>query len=272
MDKKPDIGFEYDYIRIVYEVITLKLRTNKKIIEKEINYISNKLQGIKKKPGSINENVQLIKNLITKTDNLQKKVKNSLNQYDEICREEEFMYNCLHERLNQLQLIDDNNYNFENLKGYFTKKLNHLLLDFFLREKFLDTAKYFIEEEKINVNILRLRQNSVEYSIFIEIQKILENLHKKDINDALKWCSTNKNKLTKLNSNIEFKLLKQQFIEIYKKGNNLETVKFARENFANFSNHDEIKEIMLLLAIKPDLINKIQRISVIMRPNIGPFI
>jgi hypothetical protein len=75
-----------------------------------------------------------------------------------------------------------------------------------------------------------------------------------------------------LNSNIEFKLLKQQFIEIYKKGNNLETVKFARENFANFSNHDEIKEIMLLLAIKPDLINKIQRISVIMRPNIGPFI
>jgi hypothetical protein len=78
MDKKPDIGFEYDYIRIVYEVITLKLRTNKKIIEKEINYISIKLQGIKKKPGSINENAQLIKTLITKTDNLQKKVKNCL--------------------------------------------------------------------------------------------------------------------------------------------------------------------------------------------------
>ena len=78
----------------------------------------------------------------------------------------------------------------------------------------------------------------------------------------MKWCATNKNKLTKLNSNIEFKLLKQQFLEIYKKGNNLEAVKFARENFSNFTNYDEIKEIMLLLAVKPELVNKIQRISV----------
>ena len=74
MDKKPDIGFEYDYVRIVYEVITLKLRTNKKLIEKEINYIMNKIQGIKKKPGTLAENIKLVKNLLSKTDNLQKKV------------------------------------------------------------------------------------------------------------------------------------------------------------------------------------------------------
>lgn len=102
----------------------------------------------------------------------------------------------------------------------------------------------------------------MEYSIFIEIQKILQNLHKKDIGDALKWCTTNKNKLTKINSNIEFKLLKQQYLEIYKKGNNLEAVKFARENFSNLTNYEEIKEIMLLLAVKPELVNKIQKISV----------
>lgn len=164
------------------------------------------------------------------------------------------MYNCLQERLCQLQLIDDNNYSFDNLKTYFSKKLNHLLLDFFLREKFLDTAKYFIEEENIN--------NSIEYSIFTEIQKILENLHRKDITDALKWCVTNKSKLAKINSSIEFKLLKQQFLEIYKKGNLIEAVKFARENFANLGNHDEIKEIMILLAVKPELRGRIPKISV----------
>ena len=74
MDKKPDIGFESDYVRIVYEVITLKLRTNKKLIEKEINYIVNKVQGIKKKPGSLNDNIALIKSLLGKAENLQKKV------------------------------------------------------------------------------------------------------------------------------------------------------------------------------------------------------
>lgn len=79
MDRKPDIRFEYDYIRIVYEVITLNLRTNKKIIEKEINYIVNKIQGLKKKPGTLAENASLIKTLVIKAEGLQKKVNTTSN-------------------------------------------------------------------------------------------------------------------------------------------------------------------------------------------------
>ena len=55
-------------------------------------------------------------------------------------------------------------YNFDNLKIFCEKKINNLVLDFFLREKFLETAKNYIEEEKIT--------SCVEYSIFIEIQEI----------------------------------------------------------------------------------------------------
>ncbi len=84
----------------------------------------------------------------------------------------------------------------------------------------------------------------------------------RDINEALKWCTTNNNKLTKLNSNIRFKLIKQQFIEIYKSGNILEAVKYARDNFAGLNNTKEIEEIMILLAIKRENIQYIPRINV----------
>jgi hypothetical protein len=84
----------------------------------------------------------------------------------------------------------------------------------------------------------------------------------RDIGEALKWCTTNNNKLTKLNSNIRFKLIKQQFVEIYKSGNILEGVKYARDNFANLNNQREIEEIMILLAIKRENIKFIPKINV----------
>jgi len=141
-------------------------------------------------------------------------------------------------------MIDKENYSYENLKIFCEKKINNLLLDFFLRERFLETANNYIEEEKM--------KNSVEYSIFQEIQKIINCLKNKEITEALNWCNTNKSKITKINSDIKFKLLKQQFLEIYKSGQTIEAVKFARENFAGLSNYKEIQEVMVLLAVKKD--------------------
>jgi hypothetical protein len=144
MEYRPDISFEYDYIRIVYEVILANLRTNKKIIEKEINYILSKIQNLKKKQMSLVELGTHVNGLIIKLDELEKK-------YDQICKEEDVLYTCLRERISLLQTIDNNNYTYENLKLYCSKKMNNLLLDYFLREKFLETARNYIEEEKINV-------------------------------------------------------------------------------------------------------------------------
>jgi hypothetical protein len=157
MDYRPDITFEYDYIRIVYEVILANLRTNKKIVEKEINYVLTRVQNIKKKQTGFIELASQVKGLVTKLDDLEKK-------YDQICNEEEMLYVCLRERIIQVQMIDENNYNFENLKIYCSKKMNGLLLDFFLREKLLESAKNYIEEEKINVILIYYRvQLSIQY-------------------------------------------------------------------------------------------------------------
>jgi hypothetical protein len=75
MDFRPDISFEYDYIRIVYEVILSNLRTNKKIIEKDINTVVIRLQNLKKKQGNTSEILSGVKNLILKVTDLEEKVK-----------------------------------------------------------------------------------------------------------------------------------------------------------------------------------------------------
>ena len=149
MDYRPDISLEYDYIRIVYEVILSNLRTNKKIVEKDINNVLTRIQNLKKKQLNISEINPIISSLIQKLDELEKK-------FDLLCNDEELLYNCLKERIIQLQMIDEKNYSFENLKIFCNKKMNNLLLDFFLRERFLETANNYINEENINVCFFKL--------------------------------------------------------------------------------------------------------------------
>jgi hypothetical protein len=75
MDFRPDLTFEYDYIRIVYEVILSKLRVNKKVIEKEINTILLRINNLKKKT-NISDTLTSVKALITKLNDLETKVNN----------------------------------------------------------------------------------------------------------------------------------------------------------------------------------------------------
>jgi len=74
MEFRPDLSFEYDYIRIVYEVILANLRTNKKIVEKDLTTIVTRIQNLKKKQTGIDEIIAIIDNLLNKLDDLEKKV------------------------------------------------------------------------------------------------------------------------------------------------------------------------------------------------------
>ena len=104
---------------------------------------------------------------------------------------------------------------------------------------------------------------NIEYSIFSEIDKIVESFRQKDASSALNWCLNNKSKLAKLNNvTIKFKLLKQQFLELIKKEQLVDAIKFARENFKEFTNYEEIQEVMILVAIKPSKLSTLNKYKV----------
>ena len=185
MNCNVDINLEYDYLRVVYEIIIANLRVNKKMIEKEINTIILKYENLKKKlETNQNEVLPILRKLIEKTEELQKK-------FEEIDKKENTLYEEFTKRSNQLKIIDQD-FNFENLKVFCEKKIDNLLLDYFLREKYFETAKKFINEEKLN--------DSLEYTAYLEMQSIMHSLKNKELNEALKWTQINKNKLSKINS------------------------------------------------------------------------
>lgn len=71
------------------------------------------------------------------------------------------------------------------------------------------------------------------------------------------WCIDNKSKLRKINSNIEFDLRVQEFVELIRKNLRAEAVMHARKHFPAFEKTQikEICECMALLAYQPDTSN-----------------
>lgn len=264
MNIKPSIKYEFDYIKVVYEHILSKIRINKKIIEKDLSTIILKLSQIKKKLNNdlssstntltlnnsiLQENTKIFQIMIKKLDDLDKK-------YEELSKEEDILLICLEERLSDVFFLSKAT-SETDISLYCEKKMKNLILDFLLREKYIDTASNFIKEEKLS--------HSVEFSIYQEILNILECVKNKSLSEALIWCNNNKSKLSKINSNIKFKILKNQLCDMIVQANNknknlestgsskelLDCIKFARENFniSELSKEEttELEQILIYL-------------------------
>lgn len=255
MESYFDIKLENEYLRIVYEIILTNLRNNKKILEKELILIKNKYESLCKKE---NKNKEEMLNNIKKLKNKIEKIK---IKYKEIDKKEEELFYEFEKRLNNLEDIEKNNKNLDKIKSFTESKINTILLDYLFREKFIETTKNLQNEENINENI--------EFNVLNQLENLIYNIKKKNLEFILKWSQNNKNKLNKLKSDIQFKIISQIFIERYKENKILECINFAKENFKNWSetHKKEICELMLLLAIKDKSKIKIDKYKLLLSDN-----
>lgn len=259
MENKTSLIYENEYIKISIEYLITKLRTNKKLIEKEISLILMRISQIKKKisEGKITLEIENLFEIILKRLN-QLEVKQN-----EIEKEEIILYDYLFQRINNL-IIKENDYNYISILSQ--KKLNYFFLEFFIKENFINSANKIIEEENI--------QDSIEMKIFMEFEKIYNSIQIKDLNGALNWCNSNKSKLQKINSNLKFKILKQNFIEIFKSkvnnqedslNNEIECINFLKKNIFteefDKDNEIEIKNLLCFITINRNFHSSIKNFS-----------
>ena len=80
------------------------------------------------------------------------------------------------------------------------------LADFLLREGHYDTAILLAKDS----GVLPL----VNADMFVACRDIESALKRRDCGPALAWCAEHKQRLTKLNSSLEFKLRLQEFVEV----------------------------------------------------------
>ena len=66
--------------------------------------------------------------------------------------------------------------------------------------------------------------------VIMEANEVIADLKMKSCKKALKWCSDNKSKLTRIKSDFEFKLVFQEYIEILREGRKNEAISFLRQH------------------------------------------
>ena len=98
----------------------------------------------------------------------------------------------------------------------------------FIREGHFDLAAMLEDEAGIMSN----EEVKLQFSEMFNIQ---DKLRVGDVSDALNWAKTHSKKLQKLDSGLEFELIRFKFIQILSTGNVKKCLEFAKLNFKRFS-------------------------------------
>lgn len=84
---------------------------------------------------------------------------------------------------------------------------------------------------------------------FFDLHQILGAIRVRNLEPALKWACTNREKLKQNSSNLELKLRRLQFVEILQNGNRADALQYARAYFTPFASvhMEEIQKLMCCL-------------------------
>ncbi|KAI9864535.1 MAG: GID complex subunit containing RING finger motif [Trichoglossum hirsutum] len=85
-------------------------------------------------------------------------------------------------------------------------RLNRLLVDYLLRNGYSASARELARDRGI--------EDLVDIEVFVQCHRIQDSLRKGSTQECLAWCQENKQSLRKNNSNLEFELRLQQYIEL----------------------------------------------------------
>ncbi|KAG9239764.1 macrophage erythroblast attacher protein-like protein [Amylocarpus encephaloides] len=100
-----------------------------------------------------------------------------------------------------MQSLDDVKY-----EEWSRTRLDRLLVDYLLRHGYKESASKLSRERGI--------EELVDVETFVQMSRIWESLRCKRVNEALQWCAENKKELRRMESNLEFMLRFQQYIEL----------------------------------------------------------
>ncbi|KAI9799683.1 MAG: GID complex subunit containing RING finger motif [Sarcosagium campestre] len=110
-------------------------------------------------------------------------------------------------------------------------RLNRLLVDCLLRTGYNKSARALAKDKGI--------EELVDIKVFEQCHKIQDSLRNRSTHECLKWCSDNRPALKKLDSNLEFQLRLQQYVELARTGQReklLEATHHAKQYLAPHKN------------------------------------
>lgn len=246
--------------QVPYEILNKKFRTTQKTLDRELNAIlqtaASELEKGLDSQTNVGNITKLLDGVIEKLNVLKRKSEESIG--DEL-----FSANVCKKRLEHIKqnvtntaslqskmMIDGEDMPQSNesqialaaANQWKKVRLNRLIVEHFLRLGYYDTAEILANRSGI--------RDITNVDIFQVSREVEKDLAQHNTAKCILWCIDNKSKLRKINSDIEFKLRQQEFIELIRKDERLGAVNHARKFFPAFEQDQllEIKKTMALLA------------------------
>lgn len=121
-------------------------------------------------------------------------------------------------------------------------RLKRIFVDYLLRRGYYATAQALTEQAGI--------QDLVDTQLFLSIKRPLEDLAKNQCKSALAWCGSNRAKLNRIESTLEFELRLQEFVELVRQKDMSGGIQYAQKYFPPWatSKMEQIQEAMAMLA------------------------
>eukprot|EP00116_Pleurobrachia_bachei_P005281 sb/3465543/ len=228
-------AIEYSTVRVPYDVLNKKFRHAQKIIDREISQLNSLISNIERLPSPELEE-QAIKSLREKLGSFKKRYLDCLS------KEGGYANKCS-ERLDYLQeYIDESDAKIESL--WKKKRLNRILVDYFLRNSNYETAVQLVKATGI--------ETQVDTEPFLAGREIEQSLAAHNTTPCLQWCYENRSRLKKSKVNLEFKLHTQNFIEKIRCGDYKGAIQYAQRYLVDGGEAPlKLQETMALLAFKP---------------------
>ncbi|KAK3692909.1 CTLH/CRA C-terminal to lish motif domain-containing protein [Podospora appendiculata] len=234
-------------LRLPYELLRKNFRGAHFHFEKESSSVKNLLRDTA--TGSLDGKVSpddVVKNL----DAMLAKMRGMKRKLSAYAEEEAHLFKQVDARvahlreLSDMQTVEDVKY-----EAWSRQRLDRLLVDYLLRHGYNDSAQSLASERQM--------EDLVDIDTFVAMSKIRKSLESGSVQEALAWCNDNKKELRRMNSNLEFMLRCQQYVEMMRAGAELKMVEattHAKRYIVPFSSTypTEVRQVAGLLAYKPD--------------------
>lgn len=223
---------EEPLIRVPYETMRMTFKQAQKHIERDTEFVS-KASSPKTRDGN-KTGAQNIDDMITRMKMLKRKL-STLNSEQEAHLEKS---SARVEHLNKLfKSVDSFDY-----QAWSSTRLDILLVDYFFRSGYFNTALKHIEARKID--------KFVDSDVLMQCFHIRNNIRNHRTTDCLSWCQENKAHLKKIRSPLEFQVRLQQFIELVRSHQSSEAIQYCRKHLSKSADThmQEIQRACALLA------------------------
>ena len=238
-------------------------------VDKESNAVKNLLKETAN--GSLNGKASpqdVVKNL----DQMLARMRGLKRKLTVVAEEENRLYRQMSARVGHLrELTDLNTVDDVKYEAWSRQRLDRLLVDYMLRHGYDASAIALAEERGI--------RDLVDIDTFVVMVKISKSLEGGSVQEALSWCNENKKELRKMQvcqaagspcltshrrlsppcvqSNLEFMLRCQQYIEMMRTGSQsktLEAINHAKKYITPYNDTYpvEVSNMAGLLAYRPD--------------------